>query len=107
MVSPSTPDTERSLKPTLDAESEQIQESLWRVIVHNDDVTPVDFVIAILVRVFKHPIIIAEAIMWEAHHKGLAQVATLPRAEAQRRVAQAHFAATLEGYPLHFTLEPV
>lgn len=106
MVPPPTADTDRSVEPTLDIESEETLESLWRVIIHNDDVTPMDFVIAILVRVFKHSLIIAEAIMWEAHHKGLAQVATLPRPEAQRRVAQAHFAATLEGYPLHFTLEP-
>ncbi len=103
----SPPDTGQELQRDLETESDAITEPLWRVIIHNDDVTPMDFVIAILMRIFKHPLIIAEAIMLEAHQHGLAHVTTLPRSEAQRRVAQAHFAATLEGYPLHFTLEPV
>lgn len=81
-------------------------DSLWRVLIHNDDVTPMDFVILILLRVFGHTVVFAEAIMWEAHTKGSARVAVLPKAEAHSKVNQAHFAAQLEGFPLKFTLEP-
>jgi ATP-dependent Clp protease adapter protein ClpS len=41
-----------------------------------------------------------------AHTSGIAYVATLPLKEAQKRVGKAHFAASLEGYPLMFTIEP-
>jgi ATP-dependent Clp protease adapter protein ClpS len=43
--------------------------------------------------------------MFAAHYEGAAYVQTLPRSEAQARIGKAHFAAGLEGYPLHFTME--
>ena len=48
----------------------------------------------------------AEHVTFIAHMSGIAHVATLPLPEAQKRVGKAHFAATLEGFPLHFTIEP-
>lgn len=98
------PDVEKDIQR--DADEETRREPPYRVLIHNDDVTPMDFVVAILLRVFNHSLIIAEAIMWEAHSKGIARVATLPKSEAVKKVAQAHFAAQLEGYPLRLTIEP-
>ena len=80
---------------------------MQRVLVHNDDVTPMDFVLDILGSIFNVPPAQAEFIMLTAHFKGLALVAILPQSEAQRKVGKAHFAASLEGYPLTFTIEPV
>jgi ATP-dependent Clp protease adapter protein ClpS len=45
-------------------------------------------------------------VMLVAHYTGAAYVQTLPKAEAQKRINKAHFAAGLEGYPLHFSMEP-
>jgi ATP-dependent Clp protease adaptor protein ClpS len=98
----SNPDTERDRAIDVD----DALEKMHKIIIHNDDVTPVDFVIAILLRIFKRPLIIAEAIMWEAHNNGNAVVMALALKEAQTRVNKAHFAARLEGYPLTFTIEP-
>jgi len=81
-------------------------EPLYRVIIHNDEVTPMDFVIAILERIFFVSGASAVNIMFTAHYTGVAYVQTLPKTEAESRVGKAHFAAGLEGYPLHFTLEP-
>ncbi len=81
-------------------------EPLYRVIIHNDDVTPMDFVVYILERIFFVAGPDAVTIMLIAHHKGSAYVQTLPKSEAQGRVNKAHFAAGLEGYPLHFSIEP-
>jgi hypothetical protein len=36
----------------------------------------------------------------------MAYVQTLPKNEAEKRINKAHFAAGLEGYPLHFSMEP-
>ncbi|UCG23152.1 MAG: ATP-dependent Clp protease adaptor ClpS [Chloroflexota bacterium] len=81
-------------------------ERLHRVLVHNDEVTPYDFVLVVLVRFFKLPPADAEQVTRTAHNSGLALVAVLPLPEARKRVGRAHFAASLEGYPLTFTIEP-
>ncbi|PWH17098.1 MAG: Clp protease ClpS [Anaerolineae bacterium] len=81
-------------------------EPLYRVVIHNDDVTPMDFVVYILERIFFLAEPDAMTVMLTAHYEGQAYVQTLPKQEAQTRVNKAHFAAGLEGYPLHFSIEP-
>ncbi|MFQ5578464.1 MAG: ATP-dependent Clp protease adaptor ClpS [Anaerolineae bacterium] len=81
-------------------------EKPYRVIIHNDDVTPMDFVVAVLVTIFELNARKAAAIMLKAHNSGQALVAVLPYQEAHRRVYNAQTAAREFGYPLSFTLEP-
>jgi ATP-dependent Clp protease adaptor protein ClpS len=81
-------------------------ESLYRVIIHNDDVTPMDFVVLILGRIFFISGETAVEIMLTAHFNGEAFVQSLAKSEAQNRIGRAQFAAGLEGYPLRFSLEP-
>ena len=81
-------------------------EPLYRVIIHNDDVTPMDFVVRVLTSFFYLGTDRAMDIMLTAHIKGMAYVQTLPKTEAEKRINKAHFAAGLEGYPLHFSIEP-
>ena len=78
---------------------------LYRVIIHNDDVTPMDFVTYILTSVFYVPGPNAFTIMLAAHLNGSAYVQTLTKREATRRINQAHFAARLKSYPLFFSME--
>ncbi len=85
---------------------EDALEPLWKVIAHDDSVTTMEFVVRIMMQIFKKPLIFAEAIMWQVHNEGLSVVATLPKAEAELRVRQATVAARLEGFPFRFTLEP-
>ncbi|MCL4868336.1 MAG: ATP-dependent Clp protease adaptor ClpS [Anaerolineae bacterium] len=96
------------VEPEIDRETEEEQtwESLWRVIIHNDNITPYAFVIDILLRIFGLDNPKAELVTWTAHTTGIAYVTSLPKKEAERRVGKAHFAASLEGYPLTFTIEP-
>jgi ATP-dependent Clp protease adaptor protein ClpS len=77
-----------------------------RVSLHNDSVTPYDFVIVALVRFFRLDAHRAELITWTAHTSEIALVVVLPIDDAQKKVGKAHFAASLEGYPLMFTIEP-
>lgn len=81
-------------------------EKRWKVIAHDDPVTTMEFVVRIMVQIFKKPLIFAEAIMWQVHNEGLSVVDVLPKAEAERRVKAATIAARLEGFPFRFTLEP-
>lgn len=78
---------------------------LYRVIVHNDDVTPMQFVISILRTVFYVDVLQALQVMYTAHYHGEAHVQTLPKAEAVKRVGLAHMTARLNNYPLKFTIE--
>lgn len=87
-------------------ETETELEPLYRVVIHNDDVTPMDFVVHVLTDIFFLAIDKATDIMMTAHIKGNAYVQTLPKSDAEHRVNKAHFTARLEGYPLHFSIEP-
>ncbi|HNK62793.1 MAG TPA: ATP-dependent Clp protease adaptor ClpS [Anaerolineales bacterium] len=80
-------------------------EPLYRIIIHNDDVTPMDFVVEVLKQIFFLANDRAADIMLTAHIKGSAYVQSLQRAEAEKRVQRAHQAAGMEGYPLHFSVE--
>ena len=102
----SAAETEWDLDTTLDQQTEDEEEGLAKVLIHNDDVTPMDFVVIILQRIFQLSPLEAEHVMITAHFNGLALVATLPLSDAKKRVGKAHFAAQLEGYPLLFTIEP-
>jgi ATP-dependent Clp protease adaptor protein ClpS len=88
-----------------EAEGESQHEPLVRVIIHNDNVTPMDFVIHILRTIFLIPDPNSTAIMYTAHRTGRAYVQSLPRPEAERRIHKAHFAARLSQYPLEFSWE--
>ncbi len=90
----------------LETEMEEEFEPLYHVIVHNDDITPFDFVFVILQKIFNRDSQQAEYITLTAHLNGSAYVVTLPEDEAKRSVGKAHFAASLEGFPLTFTIEP-
>ena len=98
------PDIEEETQEFPNEETEE--EPLYRIIIHNDDVTPMDFVVAILTKIFFIGQPHAMNIMLTAHYTGMAYVQTLPKSEAQRRIGKAQFAAGLEGYPLKFSMEP-
>ena len=87
-------------------EEETELEPLYRVLIHNDNVTPMDFVVHVLKTIFYQSNPKAFEIMLIAHVTGLAYVQTLPKSEAEKRINKARFAAGLEGYPLHFSMEP-
>ncbi|MCY3900898.1 MAG: ATP-dependent Clp protease adaptor ClpS [Caldilineaceae bacterium] len=77
----------------------------WTILVHNDDVTPYDFVIETLRRIFILSEEIAETVTWEAHSKGVAPVCTRPKSVAEKLIAAAHALARANGFPLTFSLE--
>ena len=99
---------EPSIEPRVDSDiqSETALEPPFRILIHNDDVTPYDYVILILLHIFNLSHELAEHITWIAHTTGSARVVTRPRDEAVRLVNRAHAAARLDGFPLTFSLEP-
>jgi ATP-dependent Clp protease adaptor protein ClpS len=78
----------------------------YKVFVHNDDVTPMLFVVVILRGIFGLEGKRAAAVMLEAHESGVAFVVALTLEQAEFRVEQAHQRARAAHYPLTFTYEP-
>lgn len=78
----------------------------YRVLVHNDDVTTMDFVVKVLIEVFGLKAERAMKVMAEAHFKGVSLVTVLPLEEAEFRVEKAHSLARTAKYPLTFSYEP-
>jgi len=85
---------------------EEELERLYRVIIHNDDVTTFEFVINILVTVFQLSFAKATDIAYETHYEGSSYVCTLPLEEAKSKVFKAQYAARQQGFPLTFSIEP-
>jgi ATP-dependent Clp protease adaptor protein ClpS len=104
--SPAPPDIERDVRLDDVPVAETQLEPPYRVLIHNDDVTPFEFVIAVLRAVFHLSGRMALSITTEAHFKGIAYVMTLPHEEAKYRVGKAHGMARAAGYPLTFSIEP-
>jgi ATP-dependent Clp protease adaptor protein ClpS len=87
------------------AEDEQL-ERRWYVLIHNDDVTPFEYVLRILTNLFLLSEEMAEHVAQTAHSEGKAVVVVRPRPEAERLVKVARSRARLDGYPLTFSIEP-
>ena len=87
-------------------EAETELEPLYRVIIHNDPVTPMDFVVHMLKMHFYLSNDKAAEIMFSAHVYNSAYVQTLAKSEAEKRIHKAHYDANNAGYPLKFTMEP-
>ncbi len=79
---------------------------MYRIILHNDEVSPMEFVVFALMRFFISDKNRAEAITTEAHNEGRALVDVMPFERAEFRVSRAHEYARANGFPLTFSIEP-
>ena len=80
---------------------------LYKVLMWDDAVTTMEFVVRMLVKIFGKDPLSAEKLMYEVHHKGCAHVDTLPLERAEIKVEQVHLTAAMEGFPFRCTIEPV
>jgi ATP-dependent Clp protease adaptor protein ClpS len=78
----------------------------YQVVVHNDDYTTMEFVVAMLMKHFHKPPAEAMHIMLLVHHKGAGIAGVYPRDVAETKVAEAMDEARQEGMPLLLTVEP-
>lgn len=77
----------------------------FRVIMHNDDFTSMEFVVEILIDIFKKDTLEAERLMLMVHESGRAVVGTYPYDIAATKVNNALARAKAEGFPFRMTLE--
>lgn len=78
---------------------------MYRVIMHNDDFTTMDFVVEILMEIFHKDAASANAIMMKVHKGGSARVGVYPYDIAVTKVEAATTRARQEGFPFRMTVE--
>jgi len=78
---------------------------LYKVLLHNDDYTTMEFVVEILMNIFHKSLLEAEQIMLNIHRIGKAVCGIYTYDIAQTKVYQVKQLARKSGFPLLATLE--
>jgi ATP-dependent Clp protease adaptor protein ClpS len=79
--------------------------SLYRVLILNDDYTPMEFVILIVEQVFNKSREEATSIMWHVHNQGVGECGVYPYEVAETKVTQVMDAARRNSHPLQCVME--
>lgn len=88
--------------------AQEIQEpKLYKVIMHNDNITTMDFVVQILVDVFHKSVEDASEIMMKIHTQGKEICGIYPREIAEFRIFRTFQLAKNAHFPLVCTMEEV
>lgn len=77
----------------------------YKVLLHNDDYTTMEFVIFILQSVFHKSLDEAEAIMMEVHKKGIGVCGVYTFEIAETKAMKVRGLAKTHGHPLECTIE--
>ncbi len=80
---------------------------LYKVLLHNDDYTSMEFVISILEQVFKKNTAEATKIMMNVHQEGIGVAGVYTYEICETKVAAVHDLARKSEYPLRCTIEQV
>ena len=80
---------------------------LFRVILHNDNYTTMDFVVKVIVAIFHKPAAEATKIMLDVHKKGHGVVGVYTWDIACTKVSQVHQMARKSEFPLRASCEEV
>lgn len=78
----------------------------FRVLLHDDDYTTMDFVVWVLESFFQHPRDQAIRLMLEVHFQGVTVAGIFPLEVAETKVAEVTAASEQHGMPLRATAEP-
>ena len=82
------------------------QPSMYKVVLHNDDYTPMDFVVSVLMDIFGHSFEMANHLTMEVHTRGRGIAGTYTKEIADQKVSEAALAAVVEQHPFKATAEP-
>ena len=77
----------------------------FKVIILNDDTTPMDFVVSILMNIFNHSEAVAKELMLQVHTEGAAVAGIFPYEIADQKVNETRIIVEQHRYDLQVELE--
>jgi len=98
-----TPDIEEEI--ISEVEEEFKEPSMYKVLLHNDDYTTMDFVVEILMFVFNKPVEEATRIMINVHRDGIGICGVYTYEIAETKINTVDALASERGFPLKCTME--
>jgi len=79
---------------------------MYKVIMHNDPITTMEFVTSILRSLYRKELMEAKKLMMEIHKTGAAVVGVYPLEHAEFLIERTHAFARGAKFPLKCTMEP-
>ncbi len=105
MRKPYDNDTDLDRGTITETEKKLKKPPLYKVLLHNDDYTTMEFVIYILQSIFHHPPTKATQIMLHVHRRGLGVAGVYTYEIAEAKVNQVHELAKKYEFPLKCSME--
>jgi ATP-dependent Clp protease adaptor protein ClpS len=97
---------ERGVALKVRQEKKTTRPRMYRVLLHNDDYTPMDFVVRLLQQVFRHTESSATRVMLHVHNHGVGVAGVYTHEIAETKVTQVHMLARKAECPLMASMEP-
>lgn len=97
------PDTEEQI--TSDTKEDLDEPSMYKVLLHNDDYTTMEFVVEVLMYVFHKSLEDATRIMLNVHERGIGVCGVYTYEVAETKVETVEVLARDKGFPLKCTME--
>ena len=97
--------SEKKSSPDFFTDTEIAEPALYRVLILNDDYSPMDFVVYVLKTFFGHDEISAQIIMLDVHHQGAGTAGVYSFEIAETKAAQVNAFSKQNKYPLKCTIE--
>lgn len=92
-------------KVTSKTHDQVVKPPFYKVLLHNDDYTTMEFVVQILMHVFNKSPENATRIMLDVHKQGIGLCGVYSYEIAETKVDQVHFLAREHGFPLKCSME--
>jgi len=100
-----SPGTKSLEKVSTEIEDELTEPPLYKVLLHNDDFTTMEFVVNILIFVFNKSVEEATQIMLNVHNEGIGLCGLYSFEVAETKVEMVSDEASRNGFPLRCSME--
>ncbi|RLB90133.1 MAG: ATP-dependent Clp protease adaptor ClpS [Deltaproteobacteria bacterium] len=97
--------TDSTTKKGISSKSKEDHPPMYKVLLHNDNYTTMEFVVEILITVFGKSLEKANQIMLNVHNKGKEMCGIYPLQIAETKMETVHNLASNKGFPLKSTME--
>ncbi len=98
-------DTKIKRKSSSQKKEKVSRPSMYKVIILNDDYTTMDFVVEVLLKIFRKNLEKANEIMLNVHRRGKGICGIYTREIAETKIETVHTLAQAQGFPLKCTME--